>query len=218
MTMTDPIADMLTRLRNANQAYHDSAAMPSSKLKTHIAEILQQEGYIAGWTVNDVEKDGSTFKQLVIDLKYGPNRERSIAGVRRVSKPGLRVYAKSTSLPKVLGGLGRGDHLDLHRAADRQAGEQEGRGWGSPRLRLVRERAKMSRIGRLPIAVPGGVDVAIDGQTVNVKGPKGSLSHTVAAPITVERERGRHAAGAAARTTSGRAGPCTACRARSSPT
>jgi small subunit ribosomal protein S8 len=80
--------------------------MPSSKLKTHIAEILQQEGYIAGWTVNDIEKDGSTFKQLVIDLKYGPNRERSIAGVRRVSKPGLRVYAKSTSLPKVLGGLG----------------------------------------------------------------------------------------------------------------
>jgi small subunit ribosomal protein S8 len=97
---------MLTRLRNANQAYHDAAVMPSSKLKTKIAEILQQEGYIAGWKVNDVEKDGSTFKQLVIDLKYGPNRERSIAGVRRVSKPGLRVYAKSTALPKVLGGLG----------------------------------------------------------------------------------------------------------------
>ena len=106
MTMTDPIADMLTRLRNANQAYHDSAAMPSSKLKTHIAEILQEQGYIAGWKVNEIEKDGSTFKQLVVDLKYGPNRERSIAGVRRVSKPGLRVYAKSTSLPKVLGGLG----------------------------------------------------------------------------------------------------------------
>ena len=106
MTMTDPIADMLTRLRNANQAYHDSAAMPSSKLKTHIAEILQEQGYIAGWTVNESAKDGSTFKQLVIDLKYGPNRERSIAGVRRVSKPGLRVYAKSTALPKVLGGLG----------------------------------------------------------------------------------------------------------------
>ena len=106
MTMTDPIADMLTRLRNANQAYHDSAVMPSSKLKTHIAEILQQEGYIAGWRVNEVESDGHTFKQLVVDLKYGPNRERSIAGVRRVSKPGLRVYAKSNSLPKVLGGLG----------------------------------------------------------------------------------------------------------------
>ena len=106
MTMTDPIADMLTRVRNANQAYHDSATMPSSKLKTHIAEILQQEGYIAGWRVDEVDKDGHTFKQLVINLKYGPNRERSIAGVRRVSKPGLRVYAKSTALPKVLGGLG----------------------------------------------------------------------------------------------------------------
>ena len=106
MTMTDPIADMLTRLRNANSAYHDSARMPSSKLKTHIAEILQQEGYIAGWRVDEVDKDGHTFKELVVDLKYGPNRERSIAGVRRVSKPGLRVYAKSTALPKVLGGLG----------------------------------------------------------------------------------------------------------------
>ena len=106
MTMTDPIADMLTRVRNANSAYHDSVRMPSSKIKTHIAEILQQEGYIAGWAVKDVEKDGSTFKQLVVDLKYGPNRERSIAGVKRVSKPGLRVYAKSTGLPKVLGGLG----------------------------------------------------------------------------------------------------------------
>ena len=106
MTMTDPIADMLTRIRNANQAYHDAAAMPSSKLKTKVAEILQQEGYIGGWSVDEVEKDGSTFKQLKVDLKYGPNRERSIAGVRRVSKPGLRVYAKSTALPKVLGGLG----------------------------------------------------------------------------------------------------------------
>ena len=104
--MTDPIADMLTRLRNANSAYHDDVSMPFSKLKVSVADILKQEGYIAGWKVNDVEKDGSTFKQLVVDLKYGPNRERSIAGVRRVSKPGLRVYAKSTSLPKVLGGLG----------------------------------------------------------------------------------------------------------------
>ncbi|MDQ3732967.1 MAG: 30S ribosomal protein S8 [Actinomycetota bacterium] len=104
--MTDPIADMLTRIRNANSAYHDSAAMPSSKIKTHIAEILEQQGYIAGWKVNSVEQDGSTRRELVIDLKYGPNRERSIAGLRRVSKPGLRVYAKATSLPKVLGGLG----------------------------------------------------------------------------------------------------------------
>ncbi|GAB3359477.1 30S ribosomal protein S8 [Modestobacter lapidis] len=106
MTMTDPIADMLTRIRNANSAYHDATTMPSSKLKTKVAEILQQEGYIGGWTVNEVEVDGSVRKELVVSLKYGPNRERSIAGVRRVSKPGLRVYAKSTALPKVLGGLG----------------------------------------------------------------------------------------------------------------
>jgi small subunit ribosomal protein S8 len=102
MTMTDPIADMLTRVRNANSAYHDAVSMPHSKIKTHIAEILQQEGYIAGWKTEDGEKG----KVLTIDLKYGPNRERSIAGVRRVSKPGLRVYAKAGNLPKVLGGLG----------------------------------------------------------------------------------------------------------------
>jgi small subunit ribosomal protein S8 len=102
MTMTDPIADMLTRLRNANSAYHDSVVMPHSKIKAGIAEILKQEGYIASWKVEDAE----VGKTLHIDLKFGPSRERSIAGVRRVSKPGLRVYAKSTSLPKVLGGLG----------------------------------------------------------------------------------------------------------------
>jgi small subunit ribosomal protein S8 len=102
MTMTDPIADMLTRLRNANSAYHDSVSMPYSKLKAHVAEILQQEGYISGWVVADAE----VGKTLTIELKFGPNRERSIAGIRRISKPGLRVYAKSTNLPRVLGGLG----------------------------------------------------------------------------------------------------------------
>jgi len=102
MTMTDPIADFLTRLRNANTAYHDAVAMPHSKIKAGIAEILKQEGYIADWRVEDAE----VGKTLTLDLKFGPSRERSIAGVRRVSKPGLRVYAKSTSLPRVLGGLG----------------------------------------------------------------------------------------------------------------
>ena len=102
MTMTDPIADMLTRVRNANSAHKDTVAMPFSKLKSHIAEILEAEGFIASWTVEEAEV-GQT---LTVNLKYGPNRERSIAGVRRVSKPGLRVYAKSTNLPKVLGGLG----------------------------------------------------------------------------------------------------------------
>jgi small subunit ribosomal protein S8 len=104
MTMTDPIADMLTRLRNANSAYHDTVAMPYSKIKTHIAEILQQEGYIAGWHVEDNED--APGKTLTVTLKFGQNRERSIAGIRRISKPGLRVYAKATNLPRVLGGLG----------------------------------------------------------------------------------------------------------------
>lgn len=102
MTMTDPIADMLARLRNANSAYHDSVSMPFSKLKAAIAEILQAEGFVASWKT----EDAPVGKNLVISLKYGPSRERSIAGVRRVSKPGLRVYAKSNNLPRVLGGLG----------------------------------------------------------------------------------------------------------------
>ena len=102
MTMTDPIADMLTRLRNANSAYHDTVGMPYSKIKSSIAEILQQEGYIAGWRVEDAE----VGKNLVVTLKFGNQRERSIAGIKRVSKPGLRVYAKKDNLPKVLGGLG----------------------------------------------------------------------------------------------------------------
>ncbi|MDP9458825.1 MAG: 30S ribosomal protein S8 [Actinomycetota bacterium] len=105
MTMTDPIADMLTRLRNGNSAYHDAVPMPHSKLKAHLAEILQQEGYISGYRVEE-PPEGTVGKRLVLDLKYGPNRERSIAGLRRISKPGLRVYAKSTGLPRVLGGLG----------------------------------------------------------------------------------------------------------------
>ncbi|MEP7091672.1 MAG: 30S ribosomal protein S8 [Nocardioidaceae bacterium] len=108
MTMTDPIADMLTRLRNANQAYHDDVSMPYSKLKAGVAEILQQEGYITSWAVEDPAEGSSQTvgKVLALTLKYGQNRERSIAGVRRISKPGLRVYAKHTGLPKVLGGLG----------------------------------------------------------------------------------------------------------------
>jgi small subunit ribosomal protein S8 len=100
--MTDPVADFLTRLRNANSAYHETVSLPYSKLKASIAEILKSEGYVAAIKVEDAE----VGKTLTIDLKYGPNRERSLAGIKRVSKPGLRVYAKSTELPRVLGGLG----------------------------------------------------------------------------------------------------------------
>jgi small subunit ribosomal protein S8 len=100
--MTDPVADFLTRLRNANSAYHEVVNLPYSKLKANIAEILKSEGYVASVKVEDAE----VGKTLSVELKYGPNRERSIAGIKRVSKPGLRVYAKSTELPRVLGGLG----------------------------------------------------------------------------------------------------------------
>lgn len=102
MSMTDPIADMLTRLRNANSAYHETVDMPYSKMKASIADILKREGYIDGYTVENAK----VGKTLTLILKYGANRERALAGLRRISKPGLRVYAKSTNLPQVLGGLG----------------------------------------------------------------------------------------------------------------
>jgi small subunit ribosomal protein S8 len=100
--LTDPVADMLTRIRNANKALHDSTEMPSSKLKVQIARILKEEGYIRDY---HVEK-GEAFDTLVVDLKFGRNRERVISGLKRVSKPGRRVYARKDRLPRVLGGMG----------------------------------------------------------------------------------------------------------------
>ncbi|MGH2784788.1 MAG: 30S ribosomal protein S8 [Actinomycetota bacterium] len=102
MTMTDPIADMLARLRNATTAHKDDVSMPSSKIKVGIADILKREGYIRDFGV----ERGDVGPMLKIELKYGPNRERTIAGLKRISKPGLRVYAQRDSIPRVLGGLG----------------------------------------------------------------------------------------------------------------
>jgi small subunit ribosomal protein S8 len=102
MTMTDPIADMLTRIRNASTAHHEKVEMPFSKIKLSIAEILQREGYIEGFEV----VKGESFDILRMSLKYGPNREQLINGIKRISKPGLRVYTKNTEIPRVLGGLG----------------------------------------------------------------------------------------------------------------
>ena len=104
MTMTDPIADMLTRIRNANIAMHDQAIMPSSKVKENLARILLQEGYIEGWdAADDPTRPG---RKLTITLKYTPDRRRTIAGIKRVSKPGLRVYTPANQVPRVLGGMG----------------------------------------------------------------------------------------------------------------
>ncbi len=100
--LTDPIADMLTRIRNANRAMHDSASMPTSRMKEEIARLLEQEGYIKGFRVVEAEPVAT----LVVDLKFGKNRERVITDLKRVSKPGRRVYAKKDRLPRVLGGLG----------------------------------------------------------------------------------------------------------------
>ena len=102
MTMTDPVADMLTRIRNANVAYSEEIAMPSSKVKAAIAQILKNEGYIRDFVVENTRPQAT----LRMALKYSRERERSISGLRRISKPGLRVYAKRDEVPRVLGGLG----------------------------------------------------------------------------------------------------------------
>ena len=102
MVMTDPVADMLTRIRNANLAYKDDLNMPASTLKERVADILTREGYVDGYAV---EGDG-VKKEIVVRLKYGPNRERTITGIRRISKPGKRVYVGRDGIPRVLGGLG----------------------------------------------------------------------------------------------------------------
>ena len=104
MTMTDPIADMLTRVRNANVAMHDTVPMPSSKLKESLAALLEREGYIAGFSVKD--NPTRPGKILEIKMKYSPERARTISGIKRVSKPGLRRYVPTDSIPRVLNGMG----------------------------------------------------------------------------------------------------------------
>ncbi|TML81504.1 MAG: 30S ribosomal protein S8 [Actinobacteria bacterium] len=126
MTMTDPIADMLTRIRNGTTAGQDAVVMPSSKQKVAIADILKREGYIEEFAVAGAEEG----PVLTVTLKYGPNREKTITGIKRISKPGLRVYAKRDSLPRVLGGLGiaiistsKGLMTDKQAQKDRTGGE-----------------------------------------------------------------------------------------------
>ncbi|NNF55336.1 MAG: 30S ribosomal protein S8 [Acidimicrobiales bacterium] len=104
MTMTDPIADMLTRIRNANIAMHDEVAMPASKLKESLAALLYKEGYIGSFSTAD--NQDAPGRTLTINMKYSPERARVISGLKRVSKPGLRVYTASTQIPRVYGGLG----------------------------------------------------------------------------------------------------------------
>ena len=107
--LTDPVADMLTRIRNANKALQDTVAMPTSRAKAEIARLLKEEGYIRDFHVErrqDAKGEDMSYEMLVIELKYGRNRERVISGLKRVSKPGRRVYARKDRLPRVLGGMG----------------------------------------------------------------------------------------------------------------
>ena len=103
--LTDPVADMLTRIRNANRALHERAEMPSSRLKTEIARLLKEEGYIRDYHVAEGDGEG-THAKLVVDLKYGRSRERVLTDLKRISKPGRRIYARKDRLPRVLGGMG----------------------------------------------------------------------------------------------------------------
>ena len=122
--LTDPIADMLTRIRNANRALHEHAEMPTSRLKEDIARLLKDEGYITDFRV----KKGESFDTLIIDLKYGDNRQRVITDLRRVSKPGRRVYAKKDRLPRVLGGMGVSILSTSRGVMTGRSAEQEGVG------------------------------------------------------------------------------------------
>jgi small subunit ribosomal protein S8 len=124
--LTDPIADMLTRIRNANKAMHDSCSMPTSRMKEEIARLLKEEGYIKDFRVEQPE--GLPYRTLVIELKFGRNRQRVLTDLKRVSKPGRRVYARKDRLPRVLGGLGTailstsGGLITSRQAAERGVG------------------------------------------------------------------------------------------------
>ncbi|HEY6606836.1 MAG TPA: 30S ribosomal protein S8 [Gaiellaceae bacterium] len=121
---TDPIADMLTRIRNANKALHEHTEMPTSRQKEEIARLLKEEGYISDYSV----RSGESFNTLVIELKYGSNRERILTDVKRVSKPGRRVYARKDRLPRVLGGMGTAIMSTSNGLVTSKTAEREGIG------------------------------------------------------------------------------------------
>jgi small subunit ribosomal protein S8 len=134
---TDPIADMLTRIRNANKALHETAEMPTSRMKEEIARLLQDEGYIAGFRVVSSEEHNSresdrkkhrAYSTLVVELKYGSSRERILTDLKRVSKPGRRVYARKDRLPRVLGGMGTAIMSTSKGLVTSKTAEQEGIG------------------------------------------------------------------------------------------
>jgi len=181
MVMTDPIADLLTRIRNANMVRHEKIEVPASNIKKQIAEILKREGF-----VRDVEYIEDNKQGIIrIFLKYGSNNERVITGLKRISKPGLRVYAKNNEVPRVLNGLGiaivstsQGVLTDKE-ARQKQTGEKV-LNWNGC--------VNMSRVGKKPLELPAGVTVTNESNTVTVKGPKGELTRTFHPEIEIKVE------------------------------
>ena len=186
MQITDPVADMLTRIRNANSAKHDTVDVPASNLKKAIAQILLDEGYIKAFQITDEGVQGN----IHITLKYVGKKEKVISGLRRVSKPGLRVYAGAEELPKVLKGLGiaiistsKGVMTDKKARELHVGGEVLAFVWYGG--------SSMSRIGKHPIPVPAEVSVSIEaGNVVTVKGPKGTLTQTFHPDMIIKQEGG----------------------------
>ena len=170
VTMTDPIADMLTRMRNANTAFHDDVIMPSSKVKEALAKILVSEGYIEDFSIDD--DPGRPGRKLRIVLKYTPDRRRTISGLRRVSKPGLRVYTSADRGAPRPRRHGDRHPVDQPGAHDRPRGAAAPRRRRDPLPRLVGAFDPMSRVGKKPITIPSGVDVTIDGSRGRREGPE----------------------------------------------
>ena len=187
MQITDTIADMLTRIRNANSAKHDTVDIPASNMKKAIAQILVDEGYVKSFQVIEDGKQGV----IRVTLKYqGANKSQVLMGLRRVSKPGLRIYSSSEDMPKVMKGIGtaivstsKGVMTDKQARKEHVGGEVLAFVWYGGRK-------SMSRIGRKPIAVPAGVDVSIADGVVTVKGAKGTLTQKVHPNMTVTVENG----------------------------
>ena len=184
MHITDPIADMLARIRNANSAKHDTVDIPASKMKKAIAQILVDEGYIKAYKIIDDDKQGV----IRVTLKYGEGKSQVITGLRRVSKPGLRIYSNVEDMPKVMKGLGVAIiSTSKGIMTDREARKQNVGGEVLAFIWLGRC-SRMSRIGLKPIVIPAGVDVTLDGNTVTVKGPNGTLTMDKAPVIGVKVE------------------------------
>jgi small subunit ribosomal protein S8 len=198
--LTDPIADMLTRIRNANVAMHDQVKMPSSKQKLALAKILQQEGYISGFSTSP--SPTGPGEVLTVEMKYSPDRDRTISGLRRVSKPGLRVYSRRHGRAPRPRGPRCGRPVHQPGADDRPRGAQAQRrrreSSASSGDAGEAESPDMSRIGKAPPSLSRAASTyRSSDRTVTVKGPKGTLSAARCPELITVRQDADHLGGRA---------------------